>query len=117
MREKDPGGKAKHFGGWGACGIEEGLADVTGGCRRRPLARVLLVPPLPVPPYSVGWLAPAFRTRDENHPPIPRDSKDAFLYHQPCWWNLRELKYPVTSIAAGSVGLKWPGMCLRWFCK
>lgn len=72
MKYKDPGGedgggKPRTLGGWGACGIEEGLADTTSGCRRRPLARVLLVPPLPVPPRSVGQLAPAFRTRDENH--------------------------------------------------
>lgn len=74
MRVKDPGGEAgggkpSTLEAGEACGIEEGLADMTSGCRRRPLARVPPVPPFPVPPRSVGQLAPAFRSRDENNPP------------------------------------------------
>lgn len=51
--------EAEHFGGRGACGIEEGFADVTGGCRR-PSARV---PPPCLPSLCqhtllASWLLP-----------------------------------------------------------
>lgn len=51
------------------------------------------MPSLPVPTHFVGQLAPAFRTRGEDHPPIPRDTKVSILYRQHRWWDLQELKY------------------------
>lgn len=69
MREKAPSGEADGAKPSTLEAVESvSLTDVTSGCRRRPLTRVPLVPPLPVPLCPVGQLAPAFRTRDENHP-------------------------------------------------
>lgn len=118
MREKRPSGEADGAKPSTLKAVESaGLTDVTSGCRRRPLTRVPLMPPLPVPLCMLAsWLLPLGLGMKTT--PIPRDTKASILPSIPSLVRLQELQYLCDLCHCGVSGVEMardtPEVVLQW---